>query len=108
MLKLKKNVLIICLVMLVVLAVIIPVNVYATTIITPGESTSATPTPAPVTSPSPTTATTPTPKVTPTPITQTNLPKTGIEDYTGLIVITIVLGASAVFAYKKIKEYNKF
>lgn len=104
MLKLKKNVLIVGLVMLVVLVVITPVNVYATTeIITPGGSTNATPTP-----PTPSTAPTPTPKVTPTPTTQTNLPKTGIEDYTGLIVVTIVLGASAVFAYKKIKEYNKF
>lgn len=104
MISLKKNVLKIVLVMLVVLVVITPINVYATNIIAPGGSTSATPSPAPVTTPSP--ATTPTPKVTPTPTTQTNLPKTGIEDYTGLIVVTIVLGASAVFAYKKIKEYK--
>lgn len=96
MISLKKNVLKIVLVMLVVLVVITPINVYATNIIAPGGSTSATPSPA----------TTPTPKVTPTPTTQTNLPKTGIEDYTGLIVVTIVLGASAVFAYKKIKEYK--
>lgn len=107
MLKLKKNVLVIVLVMLAILLVITPASAYAT-IITPGGSTSATPSPAPVTTPSPTTTTTPTPKVTPTPITQTNLPKTGIEDYTGLIVVTIVLGGSAIFAYKKIKEYNKF
>lgn len=103
MLNLRKNVLKIVLVMLLVLAVITPISVYATTILTPGN---ATPSPAPVTTPSPTTATTPTPKVTPTPTSQTNLPKTGIEDYTGLIVVTIVLGGSAVFAYKKIKEYK--
>lgn len=101
MISLKKNVLKIVLVMLVVLAVIAPISVYAASIITPGN---ATPSPAPVTTPTPTT--TPSPKVTPTPTTQPNLPKTGIEDYTGLIVVTIVLGGSAIFAYKKIKEYK--
>ncbi len=103
MLSLKKNVLKIVLVMIVLLVVIAPISVYAASIITPGGTTSATPSPAPATTPTPTT---PTPKVTPTPTTQTNLPKTGIEDYTGLIVVTIVLGGSAVFAYKKIKEYK--
>ncbi len=112
MLSLKKNVLKIVMIMLVIVALLVPVASYATddtvNVITPGTST-----PTPTTSASPkatpkatsTPKTTSTPKVTPTP--KSNLPQTGIEDYTGLIVITVVLGASAVFAYKKIKDYDR-
>lgn len=101
MLKLKKNVLMILMVMLVIIAIIIPTNVFAT-------DGSFSVVPGGTTSPTPTTVTSPTPRVTPTPGIQNNLPQTGIGDYTGLIVITILLGASSIFAYKKIKEYNKY
>ncbi len=36
----------------------------------------------------------------------TNLPKTGIESNTMLVVALTVLGLTAVFAYKKVKEYK--
>ena len=110
MLSLKKNVLKVFLIMSVIIALLVPVASYATddsvNVITPGTST---PTPAATASPKATATpkTTASPKVTPTPNSQSNLPQTGIEDYTGLIVVTIILGASAVFAYKKIKDYNR-
>lgn len=36
----------------------------------------------------------------------TNLPKTGIEDSIPTMVLVVIFGISAVYAYKKIKEYN--
>lgn len=107
MVNLKKNILMIVMAILVILAIMLPTNVHASdgsiNVITPG----GTPTPTVKSTPT-ATVTTPTPKATPTSNTQTKLPQTGIEDYTGLIVTTIVLSASALFAYTKIKEYNKF
>ena len=87
MLSLKKNILKIVMIMLVIVALLVPVASYATdgsvNVITPG-----TPTPTPTTSASPkataTPKTTTSPKVTPSPKTQSNLPQTGIGDYTGL------------------------
>lgn len=105
MVNLKKNILKIITVMLIVLAIIIPTTVRATdgsiNVIAP--KTTPSPTTAATASPKPT----PSPKVTPTPNTN-KLPQTGIEDYTGLIIATIVLGGSALFAYKKIKDYDRF
>lgn len=109
MLSLRKNILKVLVIMLIVVALIIPATSFATddslNVITPG-----TPSPSPVTPSSPTVKTTTTPIATPnvTSTPQSNLPQTGIEDYTGLVVITVLLGASAIFAYKKIKDYDKF
>lgn len=104
MLKIKKSVLMIIAIMLIMIALVVPVNSYASdgsiNVIGPG----STPTPSVSTTTTPTT--TPTPIATPT--STTNLPQTGIEDYTGLIVATVILGGTSIFAYKKIKEYNKF
>lgn len=36
----------------------------------------------------------------------TSLPKTGIEDSMPMVVLTVVLGISAVYAYKKIQDYK--
>lgn len=36
----------------------------------------------------------------------TNLPKTGIEDSIPVAMLVVVFGISAVYAYKKIKEYK--
>lgn len=36
----------------------------------------------------------------------TNLPKTGIEDSIPVAMLVVVFGISAVYAYKKIKEYR--
>lgn len=36
----------------------------------------------------------------------TNLPKTGIEDSIPVAVLVVIFGISAVYAYKKIKEYR--
>ena len=36
----------------------------------------------------------------------TNLPKTGIEDSIPVALLVVVFGISAVYAYKKIKEYR--
>lgn len=36
----------------------------------------------------------------------TNLPKTGIGDSIPTMVLVVVFGISAIYAYKKIKEYN--
>lgn len=38
--------------------------------------------------------------------TNTNLPKTGIEDSIPVAILVVVFGISAVYAYKKIKEYK--
>lgn len=38
--------------------------------------------------------------------TNTNLPKTGIEDSIPVALLVAVFGISAVFAYKKVKEYR--
>ena len=38
----------------------------------------------------------------------TNLPNTGISDSIPLAVLTVIFGISAVYAYKKIKEYKNF
>lgn len=35
-----------------------------------------------------------------------SLPKTGIEDSMPLVVLTVVLGISAIYAYKKIQDYR--
>lgn len=35
----------------------------------------------------------------------TNLPKTGANDYI-IVAVIAVLGVSAIFAYKKVREYN--
>lgn len=35
-----------------------------------------------------------------------NLPKTGIEDSIPVALLAVVFGISAVYAYRKIKEYN--
>lgn len=35
-----------------------------------------------------------------------NLPKTGIEDSIPTMVLIVVFGISAIYAYKKIKDYN--
>ena len=63
-----------------------------------------TPTAAPITVNTPT----PTAMVKPTqpPATSpsSKLPQTGIEDYTGLIIVVILLAGSSIIAYKKIKE----
>lgn len=113
MIKLKNNVLKILIAMLMVIALIIPVASYATdagsgvTVITPGTPTPAPASPVINTTPTPNNRpTTPSPVVSPTPVNQTKLPQTGIGDYTALIVVTIVLGASAMFAYVKIKQYK--
>ena len=36
----------------------------------------------------------------------TSLPKTGVEDSMPIAVLVVVLGISAVFAYKKIQDYK--
>lgn len=36
----------------------------------------------------------------------TNLPKTGIEDSIPVAMLVVVFGISAIYAYKKIKEYR--
>lgn len=36
----------------------------------------------------------------------TNLPKTGIEDSMPVVVLVVVFGISAVYAYKKINDYK--
>ena len=36
----------------------------------------------------------------------TNLPKTGIEDSIPVAMLVVVFGVSAVYAYKKIKDYR--
>lgn len=36
----------------------------------------------------------------------TNLPKTGIEDSIPVAILVVVFGISAVYAYRKIKEYR--
>ena len=36
----------------------------------------------------------------------TNLPKTGIEDSVPVAMLVVVFGISAVYAYKKIKDYR--
>ena len=36
----------------------------------------------------------------------TSLPKTGVEDSMPAIILVVVLGISAVYAYKKIQEYK--
>ena len=36
----------------------------------------------------------------------TSLPKTGIEDHIPAVILVVVLGISAVYAYKKIQEYK--
>ncbi len=108
--NLKNSVLKIIVAILIGIVLLVPVNSNADNtvqVITPGTPTpSATSSPAIKTSPSPEVTTSP--KVTTTPTTPSKLPQTGIEDYTGLIVVTIALGASAIYAYIKIKEYNKF
>lgn len=38
--------------------------------------------------------------------TNNNLPKTGIEDSIPVVALVVVFGVSAVYAYKKIKEYK--
>lgn len=38
--------------------------------------------------------------------TNNNLPKTGIEDSIPVAALVVVFGVSAVYAYKKIKEYK--
>ena len=38
--------------------------------------------------------------------TNTDLPKTGIEDSIPVAMLTVVFGISAVYAYRKIKEYR--
>lgn len=40
--------------------------------------------------------------------TNTNLPDTGIGDSIPLAVLIVIFGISAVYAYKKIKEYKNF
>lgn len=102
MLKFKSNVLKIVMIMLIMCALLIPTMVFATDDVIEIKPTTVTPTP------SATTTSTPTATATKTPSTTTKLPQTGIEDYTSLIVVTIVLTGSAIFAYIKIKEYNKF
>lgn len=36
----------------------------------------------------------------------TNLPKTGIQDSLPMVLLVVVFGISAVYAYKKIKDYR--
>lgn len=36
----------------------------------------------------------------------TNLPKTGVSDSIPVVMLVVVFGISAVYAYKKIKEYK--
>lgn len=38
--------------------------------------------------------------------TNSDLPKTGIEDSIPLAILVVVFGISAVYAYKKVKEYK--
>lgn len=40
-------------------------------------------------------------------MTNTNLPKTGMEDKTILIVVLAVCGISAIYAYKKVSDYRR-
>ena len=109
MIKLNRVILKVMIVSLIVIALLVPITSYATdtgsgmVVIAPG---SASPSPAP--SPTTKTTSTPTTVVSPTPATQTKLPQTGIEDYTGLMVAVVVLGASSVFAYIKIRQYKNF
>ena len=113
---LKNSVLKVFMIMLVIIALLIPVTVYADDaiqIIAPTGTTTASPSPAAVTPASPTvvaipkTTATEAAKVVATPKT-TNLPQTEIEDYTGIIVAVVILAGTAVVALKKIKEYKQF
>ena len=36
----------------------------------------------------------------------TNLPKTGIEDTIPIAMLVVVFGISAIYAYRKVKEYR--
>ena len=107
MINLKNNVLKILIIMLTIIALLVPAVSYASdssgNVILPGTTSNTTP--SPTTSTKPTTS--PTAKTTATPTNNSNLPQTGIEDYTGLIVAIVLLSGSAVFAYKKIKDYDR-
>lgn len=39
--------------------------------------------------------------------TTTNLPSTGLQDSMPIVVLVVVLGISAVYAYKKVKDYKE-
>lgn len=39
--------------------------------------------------------------------TNTNLPSTGLQDSMPIVVLVVVLGISAVYAYKKVKDYKE-
>ena len=76
---------------------------------TPTLPSTSTPTPITISTPTPVS----TPVVTPTPKTNntsvynnTNLPKAGSADSIAVIAIIAVFGISALYAYKKIKDYN--
>ena len=84
---------------------IINPNVNATTAPTTNPTTSPTISPNLVTIQTPISTTTQTPIAT---AKFEKLPQTGIEDYTGLIIVTIILAASSVFAYKKIKSFDRY
>ena len=74
---------------------------------TPSTTTPSTTTPS-TTTPSTTTPSTTTPSTTTPSTTKPNdtLPKAGLAEDTMMVVAIIVLGATAIYAYKKINEYN--
>lgn len=112
MINFKRKILIIITTVLAVMLIMIPNKVHATdtsiNVITPSGTTTSSTTPTPTVTTTPTTATSSTPKATATATTSSTLPQTGIEDYTGLIIAIVLLTGSAMFAYTKIRKYNKF
>lgn len=106
MLKFKNNVLKKVILMSIMVVLVISTTIYASDgsmqTVVPGVTSTPKPTATP------TSTATSKPIATPKPTSQTKLPQTGIEDYTGLIFTTLLLIGSAVFAYNKIKEYNNF
>lgn len=111
----SKKMLKVFFVILVIMTLLLPVVSHASTVdINPGGSTpipTIKPTSTPTKKPSSTPTVKPTAKATatvkPTPANGSKLPQTGIEDYTGLIVATVLLSASALIAYRQIKKYQK-
>ena len=73
----------------------------STTTTTPSTSTTTTPSTSTTTTPSTSTTTSTTTKTE-----DTTLPKAGLAEDTMMIVAIVVLGITAIYAYRKINEYN--
>lgn len=75
------------------------------------EGNTVTPTPTPTSTPTPKPTTTVTTTPTPTATVTTNqyntdIPKAGLAEDTMMVVAVLVLGATAIYAFKKLSDYN--